>query len=80
MVVWDKFTKREKKDDTFLHFKTSKNQLVEYKARKSDILFELFKSEQFKQIELNVDLYGSLVTHPITGFTHLRADTMDVKD
>ena len=78
--VWDKFTKREKKDDTFLHFKTSKNQLVEYKARKSDILFELFKSEQFKQIELNVDLYGSLVTHPITGFTHLRADTMDVKD
>ena len=76
--VWQKHTKKEKKDHTFLHFKSKSNFLVEYKVNKSDILFELFNSKAFKQITLNSKLYGTLRSHPLSGFTYFVADQIDI--
>lgn len=72
--VWKKHIKKEKKDCTFLHFKSENNRLVEYKVRKSDILFELFNSKAFKDITLNTQIYGTLRSHPLSGFTYLIAE------
>ena len=76
--VWFKSTKREKKEITYLHFKTQDNNLVEYKARKSDILSELFRSESFKECKLNAKLYGTTETHPLSGFTYFRPNKIEI--
>ena len=76
--VWKKHTKKEKKEHTFLHFKSDNDCLVEYKVSRSDILFELFNSKAFKQITLNAKLYGTLRSHPLSGFTYFNADQIDI--
>jgi len=76
--VWRKHTKKEKKDHTFLHFKSENNRLVEYKVNKSDILFELFKSKAFREITLDAQMYGTLRSHPLSGFTYFVAGQIDI--
>lgn len=76
--VWRKHTKKEKKDYTFLHFKSENNRLVEYKVNKSDILFELFKSKAFREITLDAKIYGTLRSHPLSGFTYFVAGQIDI--
>lgn len=76
--VWKKHTKKEKKDHTFLHFKSENNRLVEYKVSKSDILFELFNSKAFREISLEAQIYGTLRSHPLSGFTYFVADCIDI--
>ena len=76
--VWKKQTKKEKKDITFLHFKTNDNTLVEYRVKKSDIIFELFNSKAFREITLDAQMYGTLRSHPLTGFTYFVADCIDI--
>lgn len=76
--VWAKHTKKEKKERTFLHFKSEKNKLVEYQVQKSNIILELFNSLAFRNIELDVQIYGTLKTHPLSGFTYVVADQIDI--
>ena len=76
--VWKKHTKRERKEYQFLHFKSENNRLVEYKVSKSDILFELFNSKAFREISLDAQIYGTLRSHPLTGFTYFVADQIDI--
>jgi hypothetical protein len=78
LAVWSKATKREKKEHTFLHFKTRNNNLVEYRVRKSSILSELFQSKDFLKCKLNVKLYGTTETHPLTGFTYFKSSRIEV--
>lgn len=76
--IWQKHTKKEKKEITFLHFKTDNNTLVEYRVKKSDIIFELFNSKAFRKITLDAQMYGTLRSHPLSGFTYFVADQIDI--
>ena len=78
LSVWFKGTKKEKKDHTFLHFKTQDNNLVEVKTGKSDILAELFKSQSFLNCQLNAKVHISKETHPISGFTYLKSHRIEI--
>ena len=76
--IWKKQTKKEKKEIIFLHFKTDDNTLVEYRVKKSDIIFELFRSKAFREITLDAQMYGTLRSHPLTGFAYFVADQIDI--